>query len=601
MKHKSTFIRLFTFCCLFAFASFANAQEIARPLGLWPRGDRAYLAAGQSMPLWPQLPEGTKTANAHLTLTVTLPPGFQITSWGKSKAFAVLPKPLIVPSSVTETQNDAKNVVYDIEIPASELPEKGFGRLALMVNPGANPAGDYSAVLQTGDTSAKVLLTVLPPLDGKQPRRLQVGVYNYNGLTDEAWLRDMDQAVVKSGVNQIWDMRPVLPSASPQTRQNALASRLAKKGVSAGAIWTWQRFATKLGKEYPQLLRRDAQGKSDAADGIAATWIIENRDKMMPLLEEDLKNTLSDGLYSNVQLDHEVRALSRDNKTAEGDIYNPGTMEAFAKFAKLDKTPPADPAFIAAHYADQWTNFRTWQSAQLSAMLADALQNVDPLAGYGLYSGYEYAPPLQGRTHQWYSVNWHQMASEGKVQFGSAGYYGSSADIRSTAAALGEKPFIPAEMFVVNFVSHAKSLPEPDAFASRLLAAALDGGGHGVNVWYLSVLDAGAYSAIAKVSHLLADAEPFLLDGKRADDLLNLPRDIDPANVFVYQLGERRLAMVLNRSAQTMNFRAAWKDKITKPNTTELVSGKNLGDAPLMETVLKPNEFAAFLTFSDGN
>lgn len=598
---KSTFAHLI-FCSVLFVATITSvrAQEITRQLGLWPRGDRAYLAAGQSMPLWPQLPPGTTTTNAHLTITFTLPPGFKITSWGKSKAFAVQPKPLMVPSLVEQTQNDAQNVAYKIEIPAAELPTgDSYGRLALMVNPGNNMPGDYPAVLQVGEKSAKVLLTVLPPLNGKRPQRLQVGVYNYNGLTNEAWLKDMDEAVLKSGINMIWDMRPVAPENLSQN----LSARLAGQGVDAGVSWFWKSFVNRAGKTLPEMIRKNAAGKSDPNAGVAATWVIEHPDKVMPLLEDDLKSTFASGLYHSLVLDHEERALSRDGKTAEGDVYNPGVMEAFAKFAKLDKTPPADAAYIAEHDAAKWTDFRTWQSAQLSAMVADALQKIDPLAGYGVYSGYEYAPPLEGRTHQWYSVDWRQMAAAGKIQFGSAGYYGSAADIQNTAKALDGRPFTPAEMFVVNFVSNAKTLPEPDAFASRLLAAALNGGGKGgVNVWYLSVLDAGAYSAIAKVSRLLADVEPFLLDGKRADDSLNLPRDVDASNVFVYQSDERRLVIVLNRSTtQNMNFRAAWKDKIANPDTTELVSGKHLGNAALLETTLQPNQFAAFLTFSDGN
>ena len=323
----------------------------------------------------------------------------------------------------------------------------------------------------------------------------------------------------------------------------------------------------------------------------------------MPLLETDLKSTFASGLYNSLALDHEERAISRDDKTAEGDIYNQGVMEAFAKFAKLDKAPPADPQLIAQKYPKQWIEFRTWQSAQLSAMVADAAQRIDPFMSYGVYSGYQYAPPLEGRTQQWYSVDWKKMAEMGKVQFGSAGYGGSAADLQNTAKALGTKTFIPAEMYVVNFLANVKALNSPDRFAYRLLSATLDSGARGgVNIWYLSVLDAGAYSAIAKVSNLLADVEPILLDGKRVDDALNLPREIDSANVFAWQLDQRRLVIVLNRSTtQDMTFRAAWKDKLASPDTTELVSGRKLGNAPLMETTLKPNGFAAFLTFSDGN
>jgi hypothetical protein len=605
-KLKITFSRIFIFGWFMLCASFVNtdAQEIVRPLGLWPRGDKAYLAAGQSMPLWPQLPPGTQTDKENLTFTVSLPSGFSITSWGKSTAFAVLPKPLLIPSSVTPTQNNANNVVYTLQIPAAQLPETGYGRLALMVNPGANPPGDYAAELGVleKNLNAKVVLRVLPPLNGKRPRRLQISAYNYNGLTSDAWLKDMEQAVLNSGINRLWDMWPVNASASPETVHNTLVSRLVNAGVDGGAMWFWKRFATPLGKRYPQAVRRNAAGKSVPDEGIATTWVIANRDKIFPLLQDDLKSILATGLYHGVVLDHEERAISRDNKIAEGDIYNPGTMEAFANFAKLDETPAANPALIAEKYPAQWIAFRTRQSAQLSAIVADALQAVEPFASYGLYSGYQYAPPLEGRTQQWYSVDWNTMASEGKIQFGSAGYGGSAADLKSTASALGDKPFIPAAMYVVNFQAPVQWLQPPDHFAARLLSSTLSGDARGgFNVWYLSVLDAAAYSAIAQVSRLLADVEPFLLDGKQVNDALNLPRDVDAASVFAWQLEQRRLVIVVNRSAQDMNFRAAWKEKLPVPDTKELVSGKNLGNASLLEATLKPNEFAAFLTFSDGN
>src|SRR5690606_17191172 len=130
-------------------ASIATAQtETAteRPLGLWPRNASAYLAAGQAMPLWPQLPAAVNGTAQDLTLTMTFPAGFKITAWGKSKEFALLPKPLVVPSAVQEAQSDAQKVVYRITIPKSELPARtAFGRLALMVDAGPNAPGEYKA------------------------------------------------------------------------------------------------------------------------------------------------------------------------------------------------------------------------------------------------------------------------------------------------------------------------------------------------------------------------------------------------------------------------------------------------------------------------
>lgn len=593
---------LFRLCSASLLAlALASAQPLLHAEGkliLWPRGKEAYLVAGLATPIWPALPEELKDDTI---LTITLPKGFSLVAAGESRAFGLHPKPLAIPSKIENTgSSDAS--VYRLFIPKSELEKEGMKRLSLMVQPEETISpGDYSCKISTelaGKTiSLSATFHVLEPLQGKRPRRLTLGVYNYHGYTSEAYAKALEEAVVKSGINTICDMRSVEEGIS-------LTPALKKRGLQAEIYWFWNAFAKRVAGEVPEILALNEDRVTDhKATPAAATWIIANEGTVMPLLEKDVKAQLRDGFYKALVNDNEIRGMNREGTLAYGDIHNPGAMQAFAKWAKLDETVPPDPKLIASEHGKQWVDYRCWQSAQLSRMLSEAIHKSDPTASYGFYSGYQHGGRLAGFSRQLYSVDWHNIATEGKVDFGCAGYYGSPVDLASTQKALGEAPYIPAEMYMEHFSEKRRTMPTPDEFALRLAAALMDSGGKGgVTLWYLPVFDGAAFSAVSRVSQWMAEIEAFLLDGERlSTEALRLSNNVDPDSIFAWALGERRLVVFLNRAKKPLHLRFGWTNPLPKPDTVDVLTGRSYGAAPLVEATLKPTSFAAFITASEGN
>ncbi len=585
-----------------------GSATFAGELSLWPRGSSAYLVAGQPMPIWPALPDDFNETEADILLSITLPSGFEITAVGESRAFGLHPKPLAIPSKV-EKVSSGKNEVYQLSLPKAQFSSREALRLSLMIDPGAtNKPGDYSCTIEASTVGGgkrceplTAKLQVLEPLQGKRPRRLTLGIYNYHGYANPKFSEAIEKAVLNSGINTICDMRPI-ENGKPDFI--SLTPSLSKEGLGTELYWFWNSFAGRIRNQFPEAVMFDKDGRPDPSKhAAAATWIIANKEKVMPLLIEDLRSQLGSTNYRAVVNDNEVRGMDREGKIAYGDIHNPGAMEAFAQWAKINEPVPANPAHIAEHYREQWISYRCWQSAQMSALLAEAIATIDPTLGYGLYSGYEYDGKFDNFTRQLYSVDWGQMVQEGKIQFGCAGYYGGRRDLAATARALGEVPYIAAEMFIEHFLEHKRRMPGPDEFKLRLLSALLDSGGKGgLTLWYLPVFEGAAFSATAQVSQIMSEIEDFLLDGERvSNDSLSLSRNIDPASTFAYTLGERRLVIIINRGKTRLPARVAWKNAVPKPDTVEIVSGKRLGHTALIETTIAPMSYVAFLTASEGN
>ncbi len=587
-------VLLFTWNVCLSGASAALSQGIVR---LWPRGQKCYLCAKMSMPIWPELPKSALSLSKPLILSIRMPEGFRIEAFGTSKNFALHPKPLIVPTKMEYSLED-KTIVYKIHLPVP--PKSGCVRAALLVNPGDNPVGEYpiGLELKTEDgqnlwQESKAIIKVLPKLIRNSPRRLQIAVCDYAGYKNVKFRRAIADAVFASGINTIWNM-------SYYDKPDTIAQQLQPKGIKAAWVWVWHKYYAPITEKYPQAYELNSAGKPKP-NSLCYTWCINNRQKVIQLLAEMIRKKNTPKKYDIIVNDNEERAISRDHKKVFGDLFTPSTLKEFKKQTGIPLNTKLSPEIIVKDYADQWVNFRCWQSTQMASILSDAVKLADPELRYGYYSGYEYAGRFTGFSRETYATDWKLLAKSG-LDFGSAGYYGSIHDIASTAKALGDIPFIPAEMFVENFLDQKRSMPSPEKFAFRLMRSAIYGGGQGgVMVWYLQVLDAAGFYAIGTVSRVLSDIEDFLIDGTRCDSDLILPPRVDRNSVFAYKLDARRMVIIFNNSGKKKKYSLRWKTPIPKPDTVEIVSRKHLGNTSVLPVNLNPFSFEVFITLSEGN
>lgn len=591
------------------------AQTSDESVKLWSRGDLCYLSQGYSMPIWPQFPHDSIGIRDDLVMTIEMPVGFSVTGFGQSDEFATQPTPLMMPKKVETSATGAKvKAVIDfpsmpVEAGSDNLqyaPDvKKVYRASLMVKADVEPGTyDISIALRSksGETVWKTLnakAIVLPALKNKRPDRIRVEAFNYNGYTSREYKEAMMDAVRGSGINVLTDMRL-------DAQDEDIPQKLRSEGIKADLILFWHNLIPAIGEKYPEAYPFGPDGvrvtKPDfmLKNNICHTWILDNKDIVKTVLVDYFKANVL-GRYDGITNDNEEKAITREKTVARGDVYTPITIEAFKKRYNIDPAEKLTPESIAQKYADQWVDFRCWQSAEMAQLLGDAIAEVDPTLEYGYYSGHKYVGSLAGFTKNMYATDWDLLAQKG-IHFGSSGYYGSIDDYAATTKALAASGVrhIPAEMYIENFLDFARAMPTYEQFRYRLMNSLMYGNG-GFAIWYLQVMDAAAFYATSEVAAVSSEIEDFLLDGERVDDQLAIPPTMDKRAVFAYQLGQKRMVVVMNHSARTMNVRLAWKNPIRKPDTVEIVTGKNLGDSKMMTAILKPKDFAVFITLSEGN
>ncbi len=582
---------------------------------LWPRNDQAYLVREYSMPVWVELSSELFDGKSKVELTLDMPAGFELAGHGTSAEFAVHPQPLLVPKTVSREAKQDRCVVK-MPIVFAKANESGDNlkyaegekkmlRTALLVNPGSSETGEYdvNAVLTVDGkqiSTNAMKFVVLPKLQNKSPERLRVEAFDYAGYTDPTFKEAICQAVQGSGINVLTNMRLY-------EQDDTVAQLLRNKGVKPSLIIFWHNIMPVLAAEFPEVYpigkdgNRITQPNFLLKNNICHTWILQNKEKVKPLLKKFFQDKVLNR-YTAVTNDNEESAIARDKTYIRGDIYTPITMQAFKEFAHIDAAEELTPEIILEKYSEKWVDFRCWQSAQMSALLSDVLFELDASVEYGYYSGHKYVGNLAGFTRNMYATDWGLLAKEGGIQFGSSGYYGSTDDYTATTETLGVIPHIPAEMYIENFLDKHRAMPEPENFSYRLMNSLMYGSG-GFAVWYLQVLDGAGYYAVSNISAIAAEIEDYLLDGEDCESELvvrSIPA-IDSNAVFAYQLGQKRLVVFMNHSGKPKQIKYKWKTPIRKPDTVEIVSGKQYAAAESIDIELAPKSYAVFVTLSQGN
>ncbi|AQQ71758.1 hypothetical protein SMSP2_02136 [Limihaloglobus sulfuriphilus] len=605
---KLSSIVLLLLCCSLTFGY---------DLSLWPRGETAYLVQNCDMPVWPQMPTEALGGDGSLVLSITMPSGFKVSSgYGESQAFAMQPRPLMVPFEICINTLSEQQVTAKVKMPSvpAKMVEDNLKysadiekscRAAVLINPGNAKPGKYPVKIslqleESGKTweLADAEFIVLPELKGKSPRRLRSEAFDYCGYANPEFKDAIKRAVLGSGINILTNMRHF-------EQDDTLAQLLKDQGVRPGWIMFWHNMMPVLAEKYPEVYPLDAEGnritKPDflLKNNICHTWCLDNREKVKDVIKEYFKENVV-GRYAAVTNDNEEKAAARDRSYICGDVHTPITMDAFKEFAEIEASKELTPEIIRDNYLEEWIDFRCWQSAQMSSLMSEAIAEIDPTIEYGYYSGHKYVGNLAGFSKAMYATDWDLLAKEGGIYYGSSGYYGSTKDYAATTEALGSIPHIPAEMFIENFLDFKKDMPTPEQFSYRLMKSLMYGSG-GFAVWYLQVLDGAGYYAVSEVSAIAAEIEDYILDGEDCSDELILPFGLDKDAVFAYKLGQKRMVAVFNHSARQKNIRIGWKEAISKPDTVEIVTGRNLADSKFMAAELEPRSYAVFVTLSQGN
>jgi hypothetical protein len=384
---------------------------------------------------------------------------------------------------------------------------------------------------------------MLSPLAAKRPANTRfIACYYGDRLEDEACNRALAENVSLSGVTSVYG------SADTAVARHWPGEELPEFILPIN----WHDYhaspvAPSFLEEHPESAATQKDGKTSQRS-ICPIALLDQPSDFLPLLREWLKATVVGGPYRHLDWDHETPVWQ------DGSIcFDERCLGAFREFAGLPADAKVTRETVVADHEEKWIRFRCHLNARMAGVIGEMLREIDPELLYSVYSGFQ-----SPRTRERYGVDWEMMAPQ--IDLGIAGYNGGRALLGETTAALGEVPCIGGEMYHENDRTAQYPLPTPGRWRLRLLRTLLNGGGNGVLVWWLPVLDGGGFWGISQVAALVAEHEPFFVEFQRRDELVRTQPALSADDLAVLVRGKERLVICMNGSPREVDLRLVNRD-----------------------------------------
>ncbi len=190
--------------------------------------------------------------------------------------------------------------------------------------------------------------------------------------------------------------------------------------------------------------------------------------------------------------------------------YCPRCLADFAAAAKLPAPP--NPADLQRLHGKAWIDFMTQRQADIAGLLRDAIHEVLPGVVFTVYSGYQCDD-----THRIYGIDWRKL--DGKIDIASAGYGRNPVTLAATRAALPNTPIILGA--IVHPYRFTERFP-PRAFTAAQLMRRMSDASAGILLYYYPTMDGRSFSALAKVTKVVAAHEECFLRSENHVERLQL-------------------------------------------------------------------------------
>ncbi|MEN6306034.1 MAG: sugar-binding protein [Armatimonadia bacterium] len=446
---------------------------------------------------------------------------------------------------------------------------KPMGSLLFSVDNKAPQGSDQMLVyFETGggnitEVAQPVAIEVLPPLLGVRPKHIKTTPCYYSeqfsnpqvlsALADNFWRSGMI-ANYGSADNEV----------VRQLRQRGSHESILSLGYSP---FSPPRACRDLLTDRPEVAAVEYPNKPSKSR-LCPTWMLNEAPEVLKALEDDMAQAVSNGKYQGADIDVEDPVI--DPPTY---CFCPRCFAAFARQAGLPDDTKLTPEMMTKEYRDKWTAFRCGQNAQLVKHIGLGVKRGCPGIEFSVYSG------TQGKyTMEHYGVDWKLMAPY--LDLGIAGYGGARGAVQETVKALAPVPFMGGEMYYLSNTSADSAAPNPLTWRNRLLRQCLDSGGVGVLIWWLPVMDGGAFYYTSEAAAVLARYEEIFSKGQRCDadvKVDGLPRN----DWFAFQLGKDRLVLLLNFKNEPVKPVVALPQGWRQTSFCDPVTGKALSGSEL--------------------
>ncbi len=463
---------------------------------------------------------------------------------------------------VVEMDAKAENLVSDKYVPLASL----LFKVADKAPVGADQMLVYFETAGGNVTEVAQPLTVhvLPPLLGVRPRHIKITPCYYGEQFS-------DPQVLAALADNFWRSGMI---ANYGSADNEVVRLLRRRGAHESIIsLSYLPFGPPskfrdLLKERPEVVALEYSGKP-SVNRLCPTWLLNEAPDALQCLEDDMAARVSNGKYQGADLDVEDPVV--DPPTY---CFCPRCFAAFRQAAGLAADVALTPQVILREHRDAWTAFRCAQNAELVKHVRDGCKRGCPGIEFSVYSG------TQSRfTQEHYGVDWRLMAPH--IDLGIAGYNGPRAAIQETIKALAPVPFMGGEMYYLSATTTSGAAPNPLTWRNRLLRQCLESGGVGVLIWWLPVMDGGAFYYTSEAAAVLARHEEVFTKGQRCDGdvkVEGLPED----DWLAYRRGRERLLILMNFKDEALTPVVTLPPGWREATASDPVSGKKLPlEAPI--------------------
>jgi hypothetical protein len=442
-----------------------------------------------------------------------------------------------------------------VETPSAQL----IAALLFRAAPNApqGTAAVFTGVAANGSAPAtleQTELVILPPLKDVRPKAARIAPCLYEGNYEPQVAEAYAHNLWHSGMT--WTYGSVRNNIVPQLWPRGHRVWLAKHGEPFAAVGPAADFL----QAHPELGATRMDGKPKAGL-FCPTWLLSSAGaEMRRAMDEEVIATVNRDGYSAVNWDIEQTVLgaAAGNDADRGFCLCARCQEAFRRPEKLDPGTRLDAEQLRSKHRQAWVTFRCQQNADLVGHLREALRRCQRPIEFSIYSGYQCQ-----ETREWYGVDWSLLAS--KIDLAIAGYGGSRKALLDTRAALGRTPLIGGENYFLSpeppsivadwMKGSLAQTPRPEAWRNRLLRQFIDGGCHGVLIWYLPTMDGGAVYYTSEAAQIIAAHEEIFTRGQRCDEQFQIDGlKADYWAAFEHQ--GKRLLVLLNFSDKPTTINA---------------------------------------------
>ncbi len=527
------------------------------------------------------------------TLTITLPENVTVNGFFTGRSPAVPPRDI---SMMPESWKQDGNVVT-VNIPAGVFPKQAKAWLSTDIMVKAAP-GDYTMNITVAADGKKVQsndfkVKVYPELVNKTSEIMPLAMWYYTGL-DAKYVPAFMKQFMAAGANAFYSMdgERVNGEIQPGTVAELAPQMGTEQGVVFFSGWVLD-YAKKLPlpeefKDLPLTLQS----------------FIDHPELGKWALKEYLTFTMGGREHQVIIYDAEAGCVRKDH--IEGDLTE-YSLKKFSKEVGADHTLTPDEIF--KDYQDQWMWYNCRQTTAIAKLAREVVDNDFAGAFLKVYSGYEYDfAPYKNLTRRNYSVDWKSLSAEAMPDYVGAGYYGNRQDVGNTYKVLAANgvTYVPAEMYVENFLTPNIGNLSPERFAMRLIQVFMNSGMRGMSFWYAADMDGGALIAMSEFTKFVLAVEDFAIRGQIDTKAVSVFPKTEEENVYVLRDTKQALVVMLNNTDKPKKIRLTLNDFKIKGYTsdlqiTNLTTNEKIPAARVITVEVAPFSYTLLDILDDGN